>query len=125
MAMLEMDMRASMESARMVEPANSIVAPVPPAVPMMPHTCSTMSLLVTPAPSVPSTLTSMLSAFFWLRVDVARTCSTSEVPIPKASAPKAPCVAVCESPHTHVLPGTVKHCSGPIVCTMQIGRAHV
>ena len=94
-------MRASIESERIAEPANSIVAPVPPAVPMTPQMCSTMSLEVTPAPSSPSTLTSMLSAFFWLSVEVASTCSTSDVPMPKASAPNAPCVAVCESPHTH------------------------
>ena len=39
------------------------------------------------------------------KVWVAKTCSTSEVPIPKASAPKAPCVDVCESPQTIVIPG--------------------
>ena len=44
--------------------------------------------------------------------------STSEVPMPKASAPKAPCVAVCESPQTQVQPGTVKPCSGPMMCTI-------
>eukprot|EP00966_Prymnesium_polylepis_P264531 6111397-Prymnesium_polylepis.1 len=59
---------------------------------------------------------SMFLAFFWLSVDVASTCSTSEVPMPNASEPNAPCVAVCESPHTHVLPGTVKPCSGPMIC---------
>jgi hypothetical protein len=38
---------------------------------------------------------------------VASTCSTSLVPMPNASAPNAPCVAVCESPHTIVSPGSV------------------
>mmetsp|Transcript_9618 Transcript_9618/g.23867 ORF Transcript_9618/g.23867 Transcript_9618/m.23867 type:complete len:525 (+) Transcript_9618:1168-2742(+) len=118
MAMLEMDMRASIESERMAEPANSMVAPVPPAVPITPQMWSTMSLDVTPIPSSPSTCTSMLSAFFCGSVDVASTCSTSDVPMPKASAPKAPCVAVCESPQTHVQPGTVKPCSGPMMCTI-------
>jgi homoaconitase/3-isopropylmalate dehydratase large subunit len=33
---------------------------------------------------------------------VASTCSTSEVPMPKASAPNAPWVAVWESPHTMI-----------------------
>ena len=38
--------------------------------------------------------------------------------MPKASAPKAPCVLVCESPHTSVMPGRVKPCSGPMTWTM-------
>ena len=71
MAMLEMDMRASIDSERIAEPANSMVAPVPPAVPMIPQMCSTTSLEVTPGESSPSTCTSMLSAFFWFSVDVA------------------------------------------------------
>ena len=49
---------------------------------------------------------------------MARTCSTSVVPIPIASAPKAPCVAVCESPHTIVMPGCVTPSSGPITWTI-------
>ena len=49
---------------------------------------------------------------------VAKTCSTSDVPIPKAKDPKAPCVDVWESPHTIVVPGMVKPCSGPIIWTM-------
>ena len=50
----------------------------------------------------------------WGRVWVASTCSTSEVPMPKAIAPNAPCVEVCESPHTIVVPGWVSPCCGPI-----------
>ena len=38
--------------------------------------------------------------------------------MPNASAPRAPCVAVCESPHTIVRPGSVSPCSGPITWTM-------
>ena len=53
-----------------------------------------------------------------LRVWVAITCSTSDVPMPKASAPKAPCVAVWLSPHTSVVPGSVKPVCGPTMCTM-------
>ncbi|MNV98950.1 hypothetical protein D3C71_1942620 [compost metagenome] len=34
------------------------------------------------------------------------TCATSEVPMPQASAPSAPSVALCESPQTTVLPGS-------------------
>ena len=30
----------------------------------------------------------------------------------------APCVLVCESPHTTVMPGSVAPCSGPMTCTM-------
>ena len=51
-------------------------------------------------------------------VCVARTCSTSEVPIPKASAPKAPWVEVWLSPHTIVMPGCVTPSSGPMTWTM-------
>ena len=49
---------------------------------------------------------------------MASTCSTSLVPIPKASAPNAPCVDVWLSPHTIVIPGWVRPCSGPMTCTM-------
>ena len=51
-------------------------------------------------------------------VCVASTCSTSLVPMPNASAPNAPCVEVCESPQTIVMPGCVTPSSGPITCTM-------
>ncbi len=44
---------------------------------------------------------------------VASTCSTSLVPMPKARAPKAPCVAVWLSPQTIVMPGWVSPSSGP------------
>ena len=54
----------------------------------------------------------------WARHCVASTCSTSLVPIPNASAPNAPWVAVCESPQTIVIPGWVTPSSGPITCTM-------
>ena len=49
---------------------------------------------------------------------VASTISTSLVPMPKASAPKAPWVAVWLSPQTTVMPGCVAPCSGPMTCTM-------
>ncbi len=38
--------------------------------------------------------------------------------MPWASAPNAPCVDVCESPQTTVMPGKVAPCSGPTTCTM-------
>ena len=49
---------------------------------------------------------------------MASTCSTSLVPMPNASAPKAPWVEVCESPQTIVMPGWVSPISGPITWTM-------
>ncbi len=49
---------------------------------------------------------------------MAMTCSTSLVPMPKASAPKAPWVLVCESPQTMVMPGLVRPSSGPMMWTM-------
>lgn len=41
------------------------------------------------------------------------TISTSDVPMPKATAPIAPWVEVCESPHTMVMPGNDRPVSGP------------
>jgi hypothetical protein len=52
------------------------------------------------------------------QVWVASTCSTSEVPMPKASAPKAPWVEVWLSPQTMVMPGWVSPSCGPTTCTM-------
>ena len=49
---------------------------------------------------------------------MASTCSTSLVPIPKASAPKAPWVEVWLSPQTIVMPGCVSPSSGPMMCTI-------
>ena len=77
-----------------------------------------MSLAVTPGWSAPSTRTSNVFGRRWSSDWVARTCSTSVVPMPKASAPNAPWVAVCESPHTIVMPGCVSPSSGPMTCTM-------
>ena len=55
---------------------------------------------------------------FCTRHCVASTCSTSEVPMPKASAPKAPWVEVWLSPQTIVMPGWVTPSSGPITWTI-------
>mmetsp|Transcript_8138 Transcript_8138/g.27036 ORF Transcript_8138/g.27036 Transcript_8138/m.27036 type:complete len:222 (-) Transcript_8138:565-1230(-) len=117
MAMLEMDILASIERFAIASPANSITDPVPPAVPMTPMTCRMKSFDVTPAPNGPDTVILMFFEGFCKSVCVARTCSTSLVPMPNARAPNAPCVAVCESPHTTVVPGSVNPCSGPIMCT--------
>ena len=51
------------------------------------------------------TLMRMFFDFFATRVWVARTCSTSEVPIPMARAASAPLVVVWESPHHDCHPG--------------------
>ena len=48
---------------------------------------------------------------------VASTWPTSDVPMPKARAPKAPCVAVWLSPQTTVMPGWVRPSSGPMTWT--------
>ena len=118
MVMLQTVMRPSIDRARMAEPRNSMIEPMPPPVPMRPMIARMMSLAVTPAGRSPSTVTLMVPGRCWGRVWVARTCSTSLVPMPKASAPKAPWVEVCESPHTMVMPGWVRPCSGPITWTM-------
>ena len=77
-----------------------------------------MSLEVTPGASRPSTRTSYVRSSRCSSVWVASTISTSLVPMPKASAPKAPWVAVWESPQTMVMPGWVSPSSGPMTCTM-------
>ena len=92
--------------------------PVPPAVPIAPMMASARSLATTPGGSAPSTVTRMFFAGRWISDWVASTCSTSEVPMPKARQPKAPCVEVWESPQAIVRPGRVKPCSGPITWTM-------
>ncbi len=118
MAMLQMVMRPSTDRSAIALPANSSAWPLPPAVPILPMIASTMSLAVIPGGSVPSTRTCMFFIFLAIRHWVASTCSTSEVPMPCAKAPKAPCVEVCESPQTTVMPGRVAPCSGPTTWTM-------
>ena len=115
MDMLHTVMRSSMDNPAMALPAYSITWPVPPAVPILPIMARITSLAVTPGPSSPSTVMRMFLAGVWNRVWVASTCSTSEVPMPKASAPKAPWVEVWESPQTMVMPGRVNPCSGPMI----------
>ena len=75
-------------------------------------------MAVTPAGSAPATLTAIVFGLICGSVWVARTCSTSLVPMPKASAPNAPWVDVCESPQTMVMPGCVSPSCGPMTCTM-------
>jgi len=76
---------------------------VPPAVADLADDGQNDVLPVTPSGNTPSTTARMFFAFFWIRVCVASTCSTSEVPMPCASAPNAPWVEVWLSPQTMVV----------------------
>ena len=117
-AILQSVMRPSTDKSRMAEPPNSIQKPVPPAVPICPMIYKAKSLAETQSLHLPETSMSMVLDFFAVMHCVAIACSTSEVPMPCAKAPTAPCVEVCESPQTTVIPGKVAPCSGPITCTM-------
>ncbi len=112
--MLHTVIRPVMGSERTASPRYSMTCPVPPETPIRAMIPRITSLAVTPTGSDPSTVTAMLLGFTWWMVWVASTTSTSEVPIPKARAPKAPWVEVWLSPHTIVMPGWVMPCSGPI-----------
>src|SRR5215217_8149403 len=118
MDMLHTVMRPSIESCLTASPRYSITCPTPPTVPMRLRMPSMRSLAVTSAGSSPSTVTAMVFGRLWVSVWVARTCSTSLVPMPKASAPNAPWVEVWESPQTITSPGWVSPVSGPIMWTM-------
>ena len=74
----------------MAEPVYSKTWPVPPPTPIRAIRARMMSLALTPAASRPSTRTSYVFGRRWSRHWVARTISTSLVPMPKASAPNAP-----------------------------------
>ena len=118
MLMLQIVIRCSIDSERMPSPRYSNTWPVPPPMPIRAMSARMMSLALTPGPRRPSTRTSYVFGLRWSSVWVARTISTSLVPMPNASAPNAPCVAVCESPHTIVMPGWVRPSSGPMTWTM-------
>ena len=105
-------------SERTVSPVYSTTCPCPPPIPICPMMPRMRSFAVTPNGSAPLTLISIVGDSFCRIVCVARTCSTSDVPIPKARAPKAPCVDVWLSPQTMTLPGWVHPCSGPMMWTM-------
>ena len=116
--MLQTVMRPSIDSARMAEPRYSMTEPTPPLVPIRPMMPRMMSLAVTPGGRSPSTVMAIVPGRRCGSVCVARTCSTSLVPIPNASAPKAPWVEVWLSPQTIVRPGCVRPSWGPITWTM-------
>ena len=65
-------------------------------------------MAVTPSGRRPRTVIAIVCGRRCGSVWVASTCSTSLVPMPKASAPNAPCVLVCVSPQTIVIPGWVE-----------------
>ena len=113
-----MVIRPSMERLRMASPRYSRTKPWPPPVPIFAITARMTSLAVTPGRRVPSTVIAMVLKGFRGSVWVASTCSTSEVPMPKARAPNAPWVEVCESPQTTVSPGWVRPSWGPTTWTM-------
>ena len=118
MVILQIVILFSTDKSEIRLPAYSITWPVPPAVPILPIICKITSLDVTPIASLPLTFTLKFFAFFWTSVCVAKTCSTSDVPIPKAKEPKAPWVAVWLSPQTITVPGWVNPCSGPTMWTI-------
>ena len=123
--MLHTVMRPSIDNASITEPRYSMMWPIPPPVPIMPMMARMMSLAVTPAGNSPSTLTAMVNGGCWGSVWVARTCSTSLVPMPNANAPNAPWVEVWLSPQTIVIPGCVSPCSGPMMWTMPWRRSPI
>ena len=79
-----------MERARIAEPRYSKTYPWPPPVPIFAMIAKIISFEVTPGFKVPSTLIAIVFGRINGSVCVANTCSTSLVPIPNASAPKAP-----------------------------------
>ena len=109
---------ASIEIFRIYDPANSTAYPVPPAVPIVLIKYKIISFEDTPSCIDPSKFILIFLSFLTFKLWVARTCSTSDVPIPIARQPKAPWVEVCESPQTILIPGSVKPNSGPITWTM-------
>ncbi len=92
--MLQTVMRPSIESARIADPRYSTIAPAPPPTPMRAMIPRMTSFALTSAGRSPSTVMAIVAGRACAIVCVARTCSTSLVPIPNAIAPKAPCVEV-------------------------------
>ena len=85
---------SSIVISNIVEPENSITCPVPAAVPISLITFKIISLDVTFFLSFPLMIILMFFGLVCTNVCVAKTCSTSDVPIPKAKDPNAPCVDV-------------------------------
>ena len=87
-------MRPSIDSARTAAPAYSTACPAPPSAPNRAMTERAISLAPTPGAVRPSTSTRIRFGLRCHSVWVVRTCATSEAPMPKAMAPKAPWVEV-------------------------------
>jgi hypothetical protein len=79
---------------RKTSPANSTKYPVAPAAVNFEMIYNTTSFGVMPRPNCPSTVIRIFFGFGCMIHCEDNTISTSEVPIPKAMAPKAPCVDV-------------------------------
>ena len=90
MLILQIVIRASIESCSMARPRYSMTCPWAPLVPILAMMARMMSLAPLPEGRSPSMVTLIVLKGAMGRVWVARTCSTWEVPIPKARAPKAP-----------------------------------
>ena len=113
--MLQIVIRSSIESARIASPGvlDDVTDPAVDADAGRSRRGSCPSA-VRPGGSVADELDAASSAACCCgSVWVASTCSTSEVPIPKASAPKAPWVEVWLSPQTIVIPGLRQAELGP------------
>ena len=92
--MLQTVKRPSIESARIAGPAYSIACPVAPAAVIVAMIARIKSLAYTPGRSAPSTVMRIVLGLCCHRVCVASTWLPSDAPIPNASAPSAPWVAV-------------------------------
>jgi hypothetical protein len=75
-------------------PAYSTAYPVAPLAEIFDKMYSTMSLDKTPGPNFPFTFIRICFGFVCNTHCVAKTISTSLVPMPKAIEPNAPCVLV-------------------------------
>ena len=119
MDMLQTVMRPSIDSDSMTAPRYSMTEPMPPPVPMRPMMLRITSLA--PDPTGSSAVDGDRHGAgpgLRQRLRWPARARPQMVPMPNASAPKAPCVEVWLSPHTTVLPGSVRPSSGPITCTM-------
>ncbi len=76
------------------------------------------SLAYTPGASAPPMAMRRTFSGSMARHCDASTSRTCEVPMPKATAPNAPCVEVWLSPQAMVIPGWVRPSSGPMTWTM-------
>jgi len=121
--MLQSVIRPSIERASTAPPWYSTMWPAPAPTPTWAMRARIRSLAVTSTAMRPLIRTAIVRGMGWESVWVERTCSTSLVPMPNASAPNAPWVDVCESPQTIVMPGWVRPSCGATTCTMPWSRS--